>query len=164
MAIANQDGAPCVRVRLTAVLAADGEVDEKIEYILQAGKDGEPTGRADMSRYDRSHIEVHYLAGAPRPADHISYDRVAVGRTLRAADWSSERESLAGLIAAVTEVLGSNEPVATIGGQLAGVVRPPFRCFLQGIRLSRSGRVELEGSSPADRDVLPVSRRSAASL
>ena len=34
---------PCVRVRLTAVLAADGYIDEKIEYITQVDDDGEPT-------------------------------------------------------------------------------------------------------------------------
>ena len=43
MAIETEDGVPRVRVRLTAVLAADGEIDEKIEYILAVDDDGEPT-------------------------------------------------------------------------------------------------------------------------
>ena len=120
MAIETQHGAPRIRVRLTAVLAADSEIDEKTEYILQADEDGEPTNRADMSRYDRGHIEVHYLPARRDPADHISYTTASlIGRTLRAADWSSERESLTGLMTEVTDVLVANEAVATIGDQLA---------------------------------------------
>jgi putative ATP-dependent endonuclease of OLD family len=120
MAIETQHGAPRIRVRLTAVLAADGEIDEKTEYILQADEDGEPTSRADMSRYDRGHIEVHYLPARRDPADHISYTTASlIGRTLRAADWSSERESLTDLMTEVTDVLVANEAVATIGNQLA---------------------------------------------
>ena len=120
MAIETQHGAPRIRVRLTAVLAADGEIDEKTEYILHADEDGEPTSRADMSRYDRGHIEVHYLPARRDPADHISYTTASlIGRTLRAADWSSERESLTDLMTEVTDVLVANEAVATIGDQLA---------------------------------------------
>ena len=120
MAIETQDGAPRICVRLTAVLAADGEIDEKIEYILQADKDGEPTSRADMSRYDRGHIEVHYLPARRDPADHIAYTTASlIGRTLRAADWSAERESLVDLMTEVTDVLVANEAVATVGHQLA---------------------------------------------
>ena len=120
MAIDLPDGAPRIRVRLTAVLAADGEIDEKIEYILQSDEDGEPTSRVDMSRYDRGHIEVHYLPARRDPAEHISYTTASlIGRTLRAADWSAERESLTELMTQVTDVLGANEAVATIGDQLA---------------------------------------------
>jgi putative ATP-dependent endonuclease of OLD family len=120
MAIETQEGAPRIRVRLTALLAADGEIDEKIEYILQADEDGEPTSRSDMPRYDRGHIEVHYLPARRDPADHISYTTASlIGRTLRAADWSSERESLTDLMTEVTEVLVANGAVATIGDQLA---------------------------------------------
>lgn len=121
MAIETPDGVPRVRIRLTAVLATDGVIDEKIEYVLQADEDGEPTGRAEMSRYDRGHIEVHYLPARRDPADHIAYTTASfIGRTLRAADWTSERESLAGLMTDITDVLVANEAVATIGTRLAG--------------------------------------------
>jgi putative ATP-dependent endonuclease of the OLD family len=121
MAIETRDGAPRIRVRLTAVLAADREIDEKIEYILQASEDGEPTGRADMSRYDRGHIEVHYLPARRDPVDHISYTTASlIGRILRSADWDSERDSLGRLMVEVTDVLTANEAVSTIGKQLAG--------------------------------------------
>lgn len=119
MAIETPDGVPQVRVRLTAVLAADGEIDEKIEYVLRADEDGEPAGRAEMSRYDRGHIEVHYLPARRDPADHIAYTTASlIGRTLRAADWTSERESLASLMTDITDVLVTNEAVATIGSRL----------------------------------------------
>lgn len=120
MAIETEDGVPRVRVRLTAVLASDGEIDEKIEYVLEADEDGEPVRLAEMARYDRGHIEVHYLPARRDPADHISYTTASlIGRTLRAADWTSERESLTGLMTRVTEVLVTNDAVATVGDQLA---------------------------------------------
>lgn len=120
MALETPDGAPCIRVRLTAVIAADGEIDETIEYVLQADEEGEPTSRAEMSRYDRGHIEVHYLPARRDPADHISYTTASlVGRTLRAADWSPEREALTDLMTDITDVLVDNVAVATIGDQLA---------------------------------------------
>jgi putative ATP-dependent endonuclease of OLD family len=120
MAIQNADAVPQVRIRLTAVLAADGEIDEKIEYVLAVDEDEEPTSCADMSRYDRGHIEVHYLPARRDPADHISYTTASlIGRTLRAADWSTERDSLNDLMADVTVVLVGNAAVARIGTQLA---------------------------------------------
>lgn len=120
MTIQSENAVPQVRVRLTAVLAADGEIDEKIEYVLAVDEDDEPTSCADMSRYDRGHIEVHYLPARRDPADHISYTTASlIGRTLRAADWSTERDSLNDLMADVTDVLVGNAAVARIGTQLA---------------------------------------------
>ena len=120
MALETHDGVPRIRVRLTALLPSDGEVEEKLEYILQVDEDGEPTSRANMSRYDRRHIEVHYLPARRDPADHIAFTASSlIGRTLRAADWSSERESLTDLMDDVTGVLIENEAIATIGGRLA---------------------------------------------
>lgn len=120
MAIESEEDVPCIRVRLTAELAADGEIDERIEYVLGVDAEGEPTNMAEMSRYDRAHIEVHYLPARRDPADHISYTTASlIGRTLRAADWSSQRESLTHLMAEVTDVMGGNDAVATIGERLA---------------------------------------------
>jgi putative ATP-dependent endonuclease of OLD family len=120
MAISSPDAVPGIRVRLTAVLAADGEIDDRLEYVLEVGDEDEPTKTAEMSRYDRGHIEVHYLPARRDPADHISYTTASlIGRTLRAADWTSERESLTGLMTQVTDVLVGNEAVATIGTGLA---------------------------------------------
>jgi putative ATP-dependent endonuclease of OLD family len=120
MAIETKDGVPRIRVRLTAVLATDGEIEETINYVLQADEAGEPASTAEMPRYDRGQIEVHYLPARRDPTDHISYTAASlIGRTLRAADWSRERDSLAKLMVEVTEVLSENAAVAAVGGRLA---------------------------------------------
>lgn len=121
MAIETADGVPRTRVRLTASLAPDGVIEEKIEYVLEADGTGEPTRRADMSRYDRGHIEVHYLPARRDPADHVSYTTASlIGRVLRATDWTTERETLSGLTAQITASLVANSTVASLGVRLAG--------------------------------------------
>ncbi len=120
MAIESEESAPRIRVRLTASIAIDGEVDERTDYVLAVDENGERTSTVEMSRYDRSHIEVYYLPARRDPADHISYTTASlIGRTLRAADWRSQRESLTDLMTKVTDVLLGNDAVAAIGRQLA---------------------------------------------
>lgn len=119
MALATADGVPRIRVRLTAELAPDGLIDEKIEYVLQADESGEPETRAAMSRYDRGHIEVHYLPARRDPTDHISYTTTSlIGRTLRSANWAAERSTLAGLADQITGALGANSAIASVGVHL----------------------------------------------
>jgi putative ATP-dependent endonuclease of the OLD family len=119
MSIDAEDGIPRIRVRLTATVAADGVIEEQIEYVLETDDDGKPTRSADMSRYDRGHIEVHYLPARRDPADHISYTTASlIGRCLRAADWASERETLSELSTEITEALVGNAAVAGIGVRL----------------------------------------------
>ncbi|MFD7737746.1 AAA family ATPase [Streptomyces sp. MJM8645] len=119
MAIDTADGVPRIRVRLTASLAPDGVVDEKIEYVLEADAAGEPTRRADMSRYDRGYIEVHYLPARRDPADHLSFTTASlIGRTFRAADWTTERETLSDLTGQITASLVANPTVASLGVRL----------------------------------------------
>lgn len=119
MQIATEDGVPQIRVRLTAVFAADGVIDEKIEYVLQADESGNPESTEAMSRYDRSHIEVHYLPARRDPSDHISYTASSlIGRTLRAADWTVERDKLTELSDQITKALTGNDAVASIGVRL----------------------------------------------
>ncbi|MDO3651258.1 ATP-dependent nuclease [Nocardia mangyaensis] len=119
MAIDTADGVPRTRIRLSAAIAPDGVVDEKIEYILDVDEAGEPTRRSEMSRYDRRHIEVHYLPARRDPTDHVSYTATSViARTLRAADWTSERTTLNRLTAEITNALVANPTVASIGKRL----------------------------------------------
>lgn len=116
MRIATEDGVPQVRVRLTATLAQDGVVDERIEYVLEIDELGNPEKTEAMSRYDRSHIEVHYLPARRDPSDHIAYTTSSlIGRTLRAADWAAERAQLNELSGKITETLARNDAVASIG-------------------------------------------------
>ncbi|GAA1134217.1 ATP-dependent nuclease [Citricoccus alkalitolerans] len=119
MAIDSENGVPRIRVRLTAELAADGVIDERIEYVLRTDESGKPEETAAMTRYDRGHIEVHYLPARRDPTDHISYTTTSlIGRTLRAADWAQERATLADLTEKITEALTANNAVSSVGVHL----------------------------------------------
>lgn len=116
MMIESADRVPKVRVRLTAKLALDGVVEERIEYIRQVDESGEPTVCSEMSRYDRGYIEVHYLPARRNPSEHIAYTATSlIGRTLRAADWSQERTTLSDLSEQLTDALTSNSAVSSMG-------------------------------------------------
>lgn len=120
MRIATDNGVPRVRVRLTATIAPDNVIEEKLEYILEADADGGPTQRADMSRFDRANIEVHYLPARRDPSEHIAYTTASlIGRALRAADWTVERTTLDTLSKDLTDSLAGNAAVQSIGVQLA---------------------------------------------
>ncbi|EYR61897.1 chromosome segregation protein SMC, partial [Actinotalea ferrariae CF5-4] len=146
MKLRAADEAPRTRVRLTATLAPDGVVDEAIEYVLETDETGEPTRRADMSRYDRGHIEVHYLPARRDPADHIAYTTASlIGRTLRAADWAAERQVMSDLTAQITAALVANPTVASIGDKLTDEWHGLHRgAFLKDPSLA-FGRGEFEG-------------------
>jgi putative ATP-dependent endonuclease of the OLD family len=146
MAIDTADGIPRIRIRLTALLAPDGVIDEKIEYVLQVDGAGEPTHCSDLSRYDRGHIEVHYLPARRDPADHVSYTTASlIGRTLRAADWTTERETLSDLTAKITASLVANTTVASIGIRLTDEWHGLHRgAFFKDPSIA-FGRGELEG-------------------
>lgn len=119
MRIENDDEVPKVRVRLTAKLALDGIVEEKIEYVRQTDKSGDPTDCVEMSRYDRGYIEVHYLPARRDPSEHIAYTTTSlIGRTLRAADWSQQRTALSDLSKELTNALTSNSAVSSMDSHL----------------------------------------------
>lgn len=119
MMIESVDGVPKVRVRLTATLALDGVVEERIEYVRRVDESGKPTVCADMSRYERGYIEVHYLPARRDPSEHIAYTATSlIGRTLRAADWSQERTTLSDLSEQLTNALTSNSAVSSMGFHL----------------------------------------------
>jgi putative ATP-dependent endonuclease of OLD family len=119
MALETSDGAPRVRIRLTATLDADGYIDEKIEYITHVDAKGEPAQRSDMSRHDRAAIEVHYLPARRDPVDHIAYSTASLlGRMLRAADWARERAELARLTHEISTSMASNNAVTNIAVEI----------------------------------------------
>lgn len=116
MALDAPGAVPRVRIRLTAKLEVDGYVDEKIEYITQVDANGEPTQRSEMSRHDRAAIEVHYLPARRDPVDHIAYTAASLlGRMLRAADWTDERDELARLSDDISTSMAANDAVTDIG-------------------------------------------------
>lgn len=119
MAMVVPAGPPCVRVRLTAVLEADGYIDEKIEYITQVDDDDEPTQRSDMSRYERAAIEVHYLPARRDPLEHIGYTTASLlGRMLRAADWTQQRSSMVRLAEEISTSMAGNDAVTDISAEI----------------------------------------------
>lgn len=121
MALEDAGQPPRVRIRLTATLDDDGYVDEKIEFITQVDAAGEPKQRSDMSRHDRASIEVHYLPARRDPVEHIGYAAASLlGRMLRAADWTKERQDLARLTDKISTSMGGNAAVLSIGIAVSG--------------------------------------------
>lgn len=115
MRLGDKDGVPVVRIRLDATLDSDGEIEEKLTYILEADADGVPTKRSDVLKHDRASIQVHYLPARRDPTDHISYAASSLlGRVFRAADWSKEATDITDLTAKITSALCGNEAVSSI--------------------------------------------------
>jgi putative ATP-dependent endonuclease of the OLD family len=112
---------PRIRIRLTAELDETGEIEQKLEYVLAADKDGNPLQLRTMPKSDRQAIHVYYLPARRNPADHVSYAAGSLlGRLLRAADWTTERKAVVDLGEQLGDALGSNPGVAAIGTSLAG--------------------------------------------
>lgn len=146
MMIESDGGVPKVRVRLTAELALDGVVEERIEYVRQVDESGEPTVCADMSRYDRGYIEVHYLPARRDPSEHIAYTATSlIGRTLRAADWSQERMTLSDLSEKLTNALTANSAVSSMGFHLTKEWNGLYQSEFFTDPTISFGRGELEG-------------------
>lgn len=113
-------GVPQLRVRLTATIDEDGQIDESIVYVTEVDGDGEPIKTSAMNRHDRATIQVHYLPARRDPADHIRYTTTSLfGRLLRSANWVDERESIEDLADQLSGVLAGHAAVEGLGSQLA---------------------------------------------
>lgn len=122
MRLTTADGAPQVRVRLTANLSDDGHIEERIEYITKVAGSDEPLDTSPMSHYERGRIEVHYLPARRDPSELLSFTANSLlGRLLRAVDWSEEREALTELSEKITEELAANKPLKKFADAMAGV-------------------------------------------
>lgn len=109
------DGVPRVRVRLTATLDIDGEIEEVAQYVLQADAAGEPNKAAVLLKAQRNLIQVHYLPARRDPADQIGYGAASLlGRALRAANWTKQREAVSKLAGAMTKEIASNEAIQAL--------------------------------------------------
>ncbi len=119
MQLESADGIPRVRVRLTAIMDEDGEIEETMHYVVQTGEHDEPVKTVPVQKHDRNAIQVHYLPARRDPNDHISSAaNTLLGRALRAADWQAEREKVAGLTQDISKALAGNAAVGGIGEQL----------------------------------------------
>lgn len=119
MQLVAADGPAQVRFRLKATIDQDGDIDESFSFVISEDEDGEPAEESRVSKQDRSAIQVHYLPARRDPADHISYSANALlGRALRSADWSAEREEIGTLTEQIGDELRDN---AAIGGIAAAL-------------------------------------------
>lgn len=115
MRLDKPEGLPRVRYRLSATMGMDGDIEETMEYVLDAKADGSPLTTAQVTRAERNHVQVHYLPARRDPADHIAYGANALlGRLLRAVNWDSERAEVKGLTDQISESLAANQSVATV--------------------------------------------------
>jgi len=119
MQLEDPEGIPEVRIRLTASIDIDAEIEESIAYVLRADEEGEPVDTAAMHRQERSQIHVHYLPARRDPSEQVSYAaRSMLGRALRAASWTSEKETIQTHTDAISETLKTNDAVHGISQEL----------------------------------------------
>ena len=122
MQMENDDDPVRVRFRLTANLDRDGDVEETFKCVNRVDNTGLPIEESRVSKQDRNAIQVHYLPARRDPSNHISYSANALlGRALRAADWSNEREMIESLTAQITAALTSNGAIEGIGSSLGRI-------------------------------------------
>ena len=119
MQLASPDGVPRIRFRLQAELDEDGDIEETLSYVVEVDEEDEPVKVVPVSKYDRSTIHVHYLPSRRDPTDHVTYAAGSLlGRALRSANWTDERETVAEHAQGISEALAGNAGVEAIGDQL----------------------------------------------
>lgn len=119
MQLVAEDGPAQVRFRLKATIDQDDDIDESFTYVISEDTDGNPVEESRVSKQDRNAIQVHYLPARRDPADHISYSANALlGRALRSADWSAEREEIGALTEQISDELTDNAAICGIAAAL----------------------------------------------
>ena len=119
MQLVAVDGPAQVRFRLTATIDQDNDIEENFTFVISEDEDGKPTEQSRVSKQDRSAIQVHYLPARRDPADHISYSANALlGRALRSADWSAERDEISTLTEQIGDELRNNSAIGGIASAL----------------------------------------------
>jgi putative ATP-dependent endonuclease of OLD family len=119
MQLVAEAGPVQMRFRLKATIDQDGDIEESFTYVTKAAEDGSPLEESRVSKQDRNAIQVHYLPARRDPADHISYSANALlGRALRSADWSAEREKISTLTGQIGESLTENAAIEGIAKAL----------------------------------------------
>lgn len=115
----TDDASVRIRFRLQASLDEDGDIEESFTHVMQVDDDGVPTVQGRVSKQDRAAVQVHYLPARRNPADHISYAANALlGRALRAANWSAERQTISALTEQISAALVGNASVKGIGDEV----------------------------------------------
>lgn len=108
-----------VRYRLEATLHPDGNIEEKLLYVLEIDKDGGPTSVKGVSYADRNYVHVHYLPARRDPVEHISFTaRSLLGKVLRSGSWEEAQESIGELTKQISETLGDNSAVSQLSAHI----------------------------------------------
>lgn len=119
MQLMDAEGPVLVRFRLTATIDGDGDIEERFTCVVSEDENGNPIEESRVSKQDRGAIHVHYLPARRDPADHISYSANAlIGRALRSADWSAEREDIKSLTEQIGDGLRENSAIRGIASAL----------------------------------------------
>lgn len=119
MQLVAENGPAQVRFRLKATIDQDDDIEESFTYVISEDADGTPVEESRVSKQDRGAIQVHYLPARRDPADHIAYSANALlGRALRSADWSAEREEIGTLTEQISNELTDNAAVSGIAASL----------------------------------------------
>ncbi|GGI53234.1 ATP-dependent nuclease [Oxalicibacterium solurbis] len=120
MQLVAKDGPARMRFRLKATIDLDGDIEETFTCVIREDEEGVPVEESRVSKQDRNSIQVHYIPARRNPADHISYSANALlGRALRAADWTAERDDIRDLTGQIEGSLKSNGAIESIGESLA---------------------------------------------
>lgn len=119
MWLIKADDTPEIRVRLTATIDPEGGIDERLSYITDVDDDGSAIAFSQMSRYDRSLFQVHYLPARRDPSDHIrTTANSLIGRVLRSASWGGQLGDIKRLSNELTGVLTDNTAIGGLGDEL----------------------------------------------
>lgn len=119
MQLEAEDGPAQVRFRLSATIDEDGDIEENFTCVTKQDEDGDPVEESRVSKQDRNTIQVHYLPARRDPGDHISYSANALlGRALRSADWSAERDQMSTLTGQINDSLKDSAAIESISKAL----------------------------------------------
>lgn len=112
MQLMGETGPAQVRYRLHAEMDRDEDIEERFTYVIRVDEHGGPTAESKVSKQERNAIQVHYLPARRDPADHISYSANAlIGRALRAANWSAQKEQIGNLTQQISDTLSVNAAI-----------------------------------------------------
>lgn len=108
-----------VRFRLDSRLDQAGDIEEEFNYVLKADDKGEPVAKAIVPRGDRNSIHFHYLPARRDPSEHISYTASSlIGRLLRSANWTAEKENIKGFTKQISDCLAANASVTFLSQEI----------------------------------------------
>jgi putative ATP-dependent endonuclease of OLD family len=110
---------PVVRFRLDASIDINGEIEEKLNYVLEYDTNNQPSKMSIVPRHDKSQIHVHYLPSNRNPERHVAFNTNALlGRLLRSIHWGSERDSINELATQINSTLSSAPSILALSETL----------------------------------------------